>query len=139
MNGKLDHEGVRGDIVTQVHQRIKNTYVYKPKVVLINAGTNDYNAENNAVDQIGECMGAMINDLWNAPDMGDTGIVLSSVLATTNPVCQPRRDAINGQYATFVDGLQQQGRPIVWAPMEWMTTDNGIGPDGVTRTTTATL
>ena len=73
----------------------RDSYRYKPNVVLINAGTNDANQglQNGA----GSRMEALIRDLWAADGMQDTLVILSSVLPRTEQPGATNLISINAQ------------------------------------------
>ncbi|KAK8022879.1 fg-gap repeat domain-containing protein [Apiospora marii] len=133
-NGRMTDNNVEanpGDVISQVHDKSRNSYGYKPNVVLINAGTNDANANNGGgldLDRAGARMESLINDLWGAPGMRDTLIVLSTVLPTTAPG-RDARVVINNQYKALITRLRNSGRPIVLADMDYVTTGDLV--DGV--------
>ncbi|KAK7991495.1 hypothetical protein PG988_000289 [Apiospora saccharicola] len=133
-NGRMTDNNVEatpGDVISQVHEKSRNSYGYKPNVVLINAGTNDANANNGGgldLDRAGARMESLINDLWAAPDMGNTLIVLSTVLPTTAPG-RDARVVINNQYKALITRLRNNGRPIILADMDYVTTGDLV--DGV--------
>lgn len=124
-------EATPGDVISQVHDKSRNSYGYKPNVVLINAGTNDANANNGGgldLNGAGARMESLINDLWGAPDMRNTLIVLSTVLPTTAPG-RDARVVINNQYSALITRLRNNGRPIILADMDYVTTGDLV--DGV--------
>ncbi|KAK7942571.1 uncharacterized protein PG986_011684 [Apiospora aurea] len=133
-NGRMTDNNVEanpGDVISQVHDKSRNSYGYKPNVVLINAGTNDANANNGGgldLDNAGVRMESLINDLWAAPDMGNTLIVLSTVLPTT-AAGRNSRVVINNQYKALITRLRNNGRPIILADMDYLTTGDLV--DGV--------
>ncbi|KAK8062432.1 carbohydrate esterase family 3 protein [Apiospora hydei] len=113
-------EAKSGDVVTQIHAASRNSYDFKPNVVLINAGTNDAN-QNIDIPNIGVRMESMINDLWAADGMSDTLIVLSTLLPTTEATGASNGPSINSQYEALVQRLRSNGRPIVIAYMNYLT------------------
>jgi lysophospholipase L1-like esterase len=62
-----DVEANPGDTISQVRAASRNSYPFKPNVVLINAGTND--ASQNLQAGAGERMEGMIKDMWAADGM----------------------------------------------------------------------
>lgn len=60
-------EATGGDVIDQVRTASRNSYGYKPNVVLINAGTND--ANQNMQVGAGARMEAMLNEMWAADGM----------------------------------------------------------------------
>ncbi|KAK8108347.1 uncharacterized protein PG998_010360 [Apiospora kogelbergensis] len=133
-NGNMVDNNVEanpGDVISQVHERSRNSYQYKPNVVLINAGTNDANANNGRgldLDNAGVRMESLIRDLWAAPDMSNSLIVLSTVLPTTTAGASSAQ-VINSQYRQLVQRLNGDGRPILLADMDFVSTDDLV--DGV--------
>ena len=75
-------------------------------------------------------MESLIQEFWAQPGMGDTLIVLSTVLPTTNEVGASNRISINDQYKSLITRLRNSGRPIVLADMDYLNTGD-LDPDGV--------
>lgn len=101
-----DHEGVAGDLVNQVAARTKNAcHIWRPNVVLINAGTNDATREVDPIDQTGVRMQHLIDSVFS--QVPDAVVVLSTLLPHTDGnqntgAKQPNVDNINGQYRALV-------------------------------------
>ncbi|KAJ0381799.1 hypothetical protein COL922a_013827 [Colletotrichum nupharicola] len=66
-----DNEATSGAIVSEIRSYLKGSLAYKPNVVVINGGTNDCN-RNIDMNNIGEHMRLILNDIWGAPDMTNT-------------------------------------------------------------------
>ncbi|KAK6063962.1 killer toxin subunits alpha beta [Seiridium cupressi] len=114
-------EATPGDVIDQVYARSKNSYGFRPNVVLGNAGTNDAVGTVD-IPNAGNRMESLMSDLWAADDMADTLIVLSTVLPNTNSVAETNRLIINQQYRSLIISLRARGRPIVLADMDYLTT-----------------
>ncbi|KAF7556324.1 hypothetical protein G7Z17_g1541 [Cylindrodendrum hubeiense] len=112
-----EHEAVAGDILTQVRARVKNSVGFKANIVIINAGTNDGNT-NNDISGVGSRMNNILNDLWAAGDMADTCIILSTLIPTTNTNGAANRDTINDQYRALVTERSGDGKCIYLADMD---------------------
>lgn len=122
-------EATPGDIITQIHDRSRLSYGYKPNIILINGGTNDANRNIDIADAGGR-MESLINDLWAAPDMQDTLVVLSTILPTTAGG-ETNRLLINMQYKELVARRREEGKHIVLADMDYLITVNDLVSDGV--------
>ncbi|GES66464.1 esterase [Aspergillus terreus] len=113
-----DVEAHSGDVITQVQTAAANSLVYKPNVVLINAGTNDcdYNVDPaNA----GERMRSLIETLIGAPDMANTLIVLSTLIPSGSTSLEANRPSVNAQFRELVlDMRETQNVSIVLADMD---------------------
>ncbi|KAH6673794.1 SGNH hydrolase-type esterase domain-containing protein [Halenospora varia] len=130
-NGKMadnQTESNPGDVIAQVHEKSKNSYKFKPNVACINAGTNDANTHLD-IPNAGKRMDALIADLWKAPDMAKTLIVLSTVLPTTGGG-ETDRKKINDQYRELVKCHRAEGKPIVLADMDLVLTTKDLTSDG---------
>ena len=145
-------EATSGDVIDQIHQRSKNSYGYKPNVVVINGGTNDAKqnidipnagqrmvslsahfrlqngvllilpAPNDQSSQLILSQESLIRDLWAQADMGETLIVLTTVLPTTDQTGAANRLPVNEQYRNLINTLRGSGRPIVLAEMQDLIT-----------------
>ncbi len=117
-NGNMrdnDNEGWPGYIVAGVHSRANvSVSVWKPNVVLVNAGTNDcgYNID---IPNAGNRMHAMLTDVWNASP--DATVVLSTLLVNANATTQKYIENVNKQYTSLAASLRQSGQKIVLADM----------------------
>ncbi|KAL2819388.1 hypothetical protein BJX63DRAFT_428611 [Aspergillus granulosus] len=119
-NGEMadnDVEATSGYIIDEVRAAAANSLIYKPNVVLINAGTNDCR-RNLAIDTAGERMRALIMDLLTAPDMSHTLIVLSTLLQSGNEITMSNQPLVNAQYRNLVTDLRGKGHNIVLAEMD---------------------
>lgn len=114
-------EATPGDIIDQVHDHSKSSYIFKPNVVVINVGTNDC-ARNIDVSNVGTRMMSLLEDLWAQEGMGNTLIILSTLLPSGDATCINNRGLINDHYIVLVRTLRYQGRPISIVNMDdWLT------------------
>ncbi|RDW68818.1 putative esterase [Aspergillus mulundensis] len=118
-NGEMEDNDVEahsGDLISEVHAASQHSYIYKPNIVLINAGTNDC---NRAIDipGAGQRMRSLITDLLSAPDMAKTLIILSTLLPSGNANIAANTPAVNAQYRDLVTAMRSEGRFIVLAEM----------------------
>ena len=101
-----DHEGVAGDTVSMVAARTQNAcHVWRPNVVLINAGTNDATGKQELVSSTGVRMEHLINSVFS--QVPDAVVVLSTLLPNTDGKQntgpkQANVDDINAQYRALV-------------------------------------
>lgn len=95
--------------------------LYKPNVVLVNAGTNDA-TQNYYVDSTGDRMRAMINYIFDT--VPNVCVVLSTLIP--NKSDQTNVDLINDQYRALSQELIDKGKQIVLVEFGdgWMTTDD---------------
>ena len=85
---------------------------------MINAGTNNANANTNPnITKINEEMTGILADIWEAPGMADTCIILSTLLPTTHGVGKEGRIPINEEYRRIV-GEFENDKCIYLADME---------------------
>ena len=104
----------------------------QPNIVIINAGTNDAN-ENVTPGGAGSRMNDILDDLWKAPGMADTCIMLSTLIPTTHPVGQITRLTINEQYRNLVRQRSGDGKCVYLADMDpnggaWWNFDTDFSP-----------
>ncbi|KAK7216223.1 hypothetical protein V2G26_004226 [Clonostachys chloroleuca] len=112
-----NHEGRPGDVLTQIQDRVANFIGYKPNIVIINGGTNDGNGDID-ISNVGDRMNNILNALWNATDMSDMCIMLSTLIPTTNANGAKNRAAINSQYRSLVTARSNEGKCIYLADMD---------------------
>lgn len=94
-----DHEGVSGHVVSQVAARTKGACnVWRPNVVLINAGTNDATGGTDPIDQTGNRMRQVIDGVFS--EVPNALVVLSTLLPHKNR--QDDVNRINDQYRQLV-------------------------------------
>ncbi|KAL2064102.1 hypothetical protein VTL71DRAFT_4596 [Oculimacula yallundae] len=132
MNGNMadrNFEATSGHVIDQVRDSARNSYVYKPNVVLMNVGTND--ANQNLVLGARNRMEGLLTDLWGANGMSKTFVVISSVLRRNDAQAERNRLDINEQYKSLVARLKSQGKPIEYVdidvPLNELT--DGIHPN----------
>jgi lysophospholipase L1-like esterase len=115
-----DVEGWPGFRVEEVDVRARNAIpLYKPNVVLINAGTNDATQGYN-VATTKDRMETMIDFIFET--VPDVCVVLSTLIPNT---LNPGNVAlINDQYRTLARELQGQGKRLILVDFGdgWMTT-----------------
>ncbi|KAK7420361.1 hypothetical protein QQX98_002784 [Neonectria punicea] len=132
-SGKMkdkDHEAVPGDKINQVRARLKHSLPYKPNIVLINAGTNDA-IQNDDPSGAGNRMNNVLNDIWGAEGMGDTCVMLSTILDITEKTGRVNRVIINNRNRSLVTDRANDGKCIYLADMDppgsgggWITWDD---------------
>jgi lysophospholipase L1-like esterase len=112
-NLEQDNEGFPGFVVEQINNEAKPALlIYKPNVVLINAGTNDATL-NNQVDTTGNRMRDMIMECFIR--VPGTVVILSTLIPNTQT---PENFAsINNQYRNVAAQLRAQGFHIILAEM----------------------
>ncbi|KAJ4007802.1 hypothetical protein NW766_009607 [Fusarium irregulare] len=125
-----DHEATSGFTIDQVRNAARNSYGYKPNVVIMNVGTND--ANQNKVDGAGNRLEGLLNDLWNAEGMSKTYVVVSSVIRRNDAKAESNRKQINEQYKKLISRLKATGKPITYVdidiPLSQLNSD-GIHPN----------
>lgn len=105
-------------MITQVHTAATNSLVYKPNVVLINAGTNDCDRNIDPANA-GARMRSLIETLIHAPDMARTLIVLSTLIPSGSTSVEANRPSVNAQYRALVSNMRAgQNVSIVLADMD---------------------
>ncbi|KAH7311380.1 hypothetical protein B0I35DRAFT_411586 [Stachybotrys elegans] len=112
-----NHEATGGFTVDQVKQASRQSLIYKPNVVVLNAGSNDC-ARNVDPSSAGARMASLLSDLWAAPGWDRTTIILPTLIMNQDSNmndCSQR--VINSQYRQLVNDLRGQGRRIVLAEM----------------------
>ncbi|KAF4854053.1 hypothetical protein CGCSCA4_v001725 [Colletotrichum siamense] len=112
-----DHEAVPGDILTEIRTRLQHALGYKANVIIINGGTNDA-VRNIDTGNAYSRMNDILNDIWNSEDMGESCVILSTLLDTSDPTGTVQRITINNQYRTLVNDRKGDGKCIVLADMD---------------------
>ncbi|KAL4923744.1 SGNH/GDSL hydrolase family protein [Aspergillus undulatus] len=107
-----ENEGWPGFTITQVHDKAKTQYPVRPNLVLINAGTNDCNRnQQDAIAKGAQRMENMVRDIFN--NIPGATVILSGLLPNKN------RDkctkSLNDQYGQIVERLARDGENIVFA------------------------
>lgn len=112
-------EGWEGYRVDQVDVRARNVVpLYKPNLVLVNAGTNDA-TQGYYVESTGERMRAMINYIFDT--LPNTCVVFSTLLPNT---LSPTNVAlINSQYRALAQEFIANGKRLVLVEFDngWLT------------------
>ncbi|KAM0547793.1 hypothetical protein ACHAPJ_010254 [Fusarium lateritium] len=111
-----DFEATSGDTIDQVRTKARNSYGYKPNVVVMNVGTND--ANQNLVDGASSRFEGLLNDLWSSDGMSKTFVVVSSVIRRKDAKAESNRKQINEQYKKMVTRLQSIGKPINYVDID---------------------
>ncbi|KAK4198547.1 hypothetical protein QBC40DRAFT_308196 [Triangularia verruculosa] len=122
-----DFEATSGNTIDQVRKAARNSYGYKPNVVLINVGAND--ANQGLVDGASSRLEALLNDLWTADGMSKTYVVVSSVIRRSDVEAESNRLQINEQYKTMIRRLQSVGKSIDYIDIDIPL--NELGSDGI--------
>ncbi|KAL2256224.1 hypothetical protein VTK26DRAFT_1968 [Humicola hyalothermophila] len=107
--------GLRVDQIRGMAGRPDAVPLYRPNVVLLNAGTNDALQSHN-VSAAGARMEALLRDLYCASPRAV--VVLSTLLPNRDPAAQRNVLAINAQYCALAARLAREGRKIVLADMQ---------------------
>ncbi|KAL4747888.1 hypothetical protein BDW72DRAFT_196314 [Aspergillus terricola var. indicus] len=120
-----DVEAHSGDLISQVHTAAKNSLAYKPNTVLINAGTNDCDFNVDPANA-GERMRDLIETLINAPDMGNTLIVPSTLIPSGSDSLETNRPSVNAQFRALVPDMRDSSNiSIVLAEMDPKDSESG--------------
>jgi hypothetical protein len=96
---------------------------------MINAGTNNANSGED-MDKIYEIMLGTLNDIWNAPDMGNTCIILSTLLPgkfSTDSLSRKR--SIDATYRRLVTENFEK-KCIYLADMDPLVQNDFLDPNG---------
>ena len=116
-----DVEGWPGARIDQVHARAASPLntnnpvaLWRPNVVLINAGTNDA-VQSYAVDGAGTRMEDLIRDVWALSPRAV--VLLSTLVLNKRPGTERNVVVINRQFRDLVKKLGGEGRRIVLADM----------------------
>ncbi|KAH8657733.1 hypothetical protein BX600DRAFT_400504 [Xylariales sp. PMI_506] len=123
-----DVEATPGYIIDQIHTASEADYLYKPNLVIINAGTNDC-VDNIDVANAYVRLESMLDDLWT--NIGNTTVlIVSTVLTNALAYVNANSAIVNPTYRTLVSNLQAEGKPIYLTDFDgWITIDD-IGSDG---------
>ncbi|KAF1979182.1 SGNH hydrolase, partial [Bimuria novae-zelandiae CBS 107.79] len=116
--GDNNNEGHPGARLHQVARYAKVGRVFKPNLILINAGTNDVVKEDPEypIEKIGERMDALVGQLFEE-NPGVT-IILSTLLVNGHDDADKRiREIVNPQYNDIVKFRQQKMQRILLADL----------------------
>ncbi|KAM0433675.1 hypothetical protein ACHAQK_009109 [Fusarium lateritium] len=122
-----DHEATSGFRIDQARDAARNSYGYKPNVVLMNLGTNDANQDK--VDGAGDRLEGLLGDLWSADGMSSTYVVVSSVIRRNDAKAESNRKQINEQYKKLITRLKSTGKPITYVDVDIPL--NELNSDGI--------
>ncbi|KAF4995624.1 hypothetical protein FGRMN_5016 [Fusarium graminum] len=122
-----DFEATSGFVIDQARDAARNSYGYKPNVVVMNLGTND--ANQNKVDGAGGRLEGLLNDLWGAEGMSRTYVVVSSVIRRTDAKAESNRKQINEQYKKLISRLKATGKPIAYVDIDIPVSE--LNSDGI--------
>jgi lysophospholipase L1-like esterase len=110
-----DVEGWPGLRIEQVQSKARASVpVWKPNVVLVNAGTNDALQGWN-VSSAGARMEDLVRGVW--VDSERAVVVLSTLLVNSNVEAERNVGVINRQYRELVGRLRDEGRRVVLGEM----------------------
>lgn len=115
-----DVQATSGYIIDQVKAASKNSLLYLPNVVLINAGTNDCFGSVD-IPNAGRRMRVLIEELLGSPGMDKTTVILSTLIPCGNAGADGNRKnpgGVNDQYRELVTQMRGEGRRIVLADMD---------------------
>ncbi|KAI1841397.1 hypothetical protein JX266_012408 [Neoarthrinium moseri] len=135
-NGNMkdnDVEARPGDTVEQVAAASRNSLVYQPNVVLIQAGSNDC-AQNIDTGNAGVRMRNLIEQLLSAPGFDRTTVILSTLIPNFDSnirYCEDDFNApgggINNQYRLLASAMRAEGKRVVLAEMNPVSPHPGNG------------
>lgn len=121
-----DHEATSGDVISQIRKALQFSLPYKPNLVMINGGTNNA-IRGEFVDEIYDQMDGILQDIWGYDDMGDTCVILSTLIPTEDSQGAINRITINSAYRRLVND-RSGDKCIYLADME----PTGEGSDFIT-------
>ncbi|KAL4860504.1 SGNH hydrolase-type esterase domain-containing protein [Aspergillus spectabilis] len=123
-----DNEGWGGYTIKQVWQKAKPQYMWKPNLVLINAGTNNCRLdEADALADGYSDMRSMVLDIFD--NVEGVTIILSGLLPNREqPECNRQ---LNDGYRTLAHSLAREGRKIIFANLyyNWIELADGTHPN----------
>lgn len=101
--------------------------------MIINVGTND-GLGSIDIAGTGDRMNNILNALWNAADMSNTCIMVSTVLPTTSAIGTTNRVTTNKNYRDLVSKRAAEGKCIYLADIDfsdgtqWLDFDTDYDP-----------
>ncbi|KAM7211830.1 hypothetical protein V8F06_012803 [Rhypophila decipiens] len=111
-----DVEATSGFTIEQVKNLARNSYHYKPNVVVIHVGTNDVRG-NVDIPNFGLRMRALIDSLFEQPGFDKATIVVSTLIGILEPQFDTARASANIQLRSEVARYQNLGKAVVLAEM----------------------
>jgi lysophospholipase L1-like esterase len=116
-----DNEGWPGAMISEVFEKAQlSVPTTLPNLVLINAGTNDCN-QNNNITTAHERIRSILNYVWQASPR--VSIVLSTLLPNGNEEVEDRVLTVNENIRSLVTELQGISKKVVLADMH---TEQGV-------------
>lgn len=110
-----DNEGWPGFVVDEVHKKANASVpVWKPNVVLINAGTNDC-IQDLDVSHAGDRMRRMVHGVLDMSPRAT--VILSSLLVNKKKATEANVLIVNTQYRALAKDLRASGKRVVFADM----------------------
>ncbi|WP_189530535.1 GDSL-type esterase/lipase family protein [Streptomyces roseolilacinus] len=106
----VDHEGVSGDLISQIAARSRTAVgLHRPNVVTIHAGTNDMDRN---VDPAGAParLGAMIDQIL--ADSPEVTVLVATLVPSRDAVVQKRIDAFNREVEDLAEQRSKAGKKV---------------------------
>lgn len=101
-----------GYTVDQIHDISHLSTLFKPNIVLVNAGVND--CENGIdIPNIGARLASLLDNLFD--DIPGTTVILSTLIPGTDPDVERFRAEANRQYRALVSDRRARGQKVVLA------------------------
>ncbi|MEU0342393.1 GDSL-type esterase/lipase family protein [Streptomyces bobili] len=122
-----DHEGVSGDLISQIAQRARvSVPVHRPNVVTLHAGTNDM--DRNVDPGGAPARIAALIDQIRADSPGVT-VLVATLVPARNSATQSRINVFNGEIVKLARERQKAGQKVRAVSMEAVTAADV--PDGL--------
>lgn len=115
-----DHEGHSGKVLAQINTYWKQSIAARPNVVLVHAGTNNMDLEED-LEGSPAMLATIIDGLFeNAPD---TTVLVAPVIWANKPRMQQNTDRFNPQVIAIIEERQKAGKHILEVPIDITTAD----------------
>ncbi|KAG8666653.1 hypothetical protein FPOAC2_11769 [Fusarium poae] len=115
-----DHEGHSGHVLSQINEHWKRSIAARPNVVLVHAGTNNMDLEED-LDGSPAMLASIIDGLLaNAPD---ATILVAPVIWANKPRMQQNTDRFNPKVISIIEQRQKAGKHVLEVPIDITVAD----------------
>ncbi|KAH6949099.1 family 3 carbohydrate esterase, partial [Fusarium avenaceum] len=115
-----DHEGHSGRVLAQINEYWRRSIAARPNVVLVHAGTNNMDLEED-LEGSPAMLAAIIDGLLaNAPD---ATVLVAPVIWANKPRMQQNTDRFNPKVISIIEERQKHGKHVLEVPIDITVAD----------------
>ncbi|RGP81306.1 chitinase [Fusarium longipes] len=115
-----DHEGHSGHVLSQINEHWKRSIAARPNVVLVHAGTNNMDLEEDLEGSPAMLASIIDGLLTNAPD---ATILVAPVIWANKPRMQQNTDRFNPKVISIIEERQRAGKHVLKVPIDITISD----------------